>query len=753
MFHRRLRLVLICLLLGAAILLARSAQVQIVHRDRWADLATEEVERRSYFPAPRGRILDSLGRVLAEDMPTHDVVVDFRVIRDPVDERWLTVRARARARRLPEWASTPRSQRPALIEAERARLLRQLESMWRLLADASGRSRAEIDSIRRAVVDRVETRRQAVWTARFERALAEFEQQPRRSWLVRSIIGEAPPPTIEQFSEPIGDELASHAILLGVSPEVYNRLKLLEDDLPGLSLRPAIRRHYPMGDVASHVIGHLGAVSREDLASDPDAGDERLRYRANDVIGRSGIERLHERTLRGKRGAVVRTRSTDPADVTAAEPGQDIRLSIDAELQREIAAAFERVEVANPDRSIETLPMTGAAVVMDVATNRVLALVSVPGYDLNQFDELYAQLMLDDLNRPMMNRATQDEVSPGSTVKPLIGLAGVASGLLTSNDRIECTGYPVFAGRRYDQPRCWTMSLRGVSHHKTPWDAPHPDGFLDLQDAVERSCNIYFEVVGDRLGWAGMGAWMERFGLGRETGVGLDERRGSIPRGEEPARSEKWYAAIGQGATTATPIQLANLVGTIARGGFWMTPVLSDATMQHRVDLRLPQDAMAAVQRGMWSVVNSPGGTGDRMRREDVIVAAKTGSATVGPIRMARRDARGRLVPDEQGRPVYITVPFGSRTNPNRDAPWYRASNAEGTRGTHGWAIGYAPADQPRIAFAVLVHYGGSGNVSAGSVVRQLVDACIAQGYLSVRAGFVPTNPPRPLSVPDGPTD
>jgi penicillin-binding protein 2 len=753
MFHRRLRLVLICLLLGAAVLVLRAAQVQIVQRDRWADLATEEVERRSYFPAPRGRILDSLGRVLAEDRPTHDVVVDFRVVREPVDERWLAVRSRARARRLPEWPSTSRSQRPAVIEAERAKLLAQIESMWRVLADVSGRSRAEIDSIRRAVVDRVETRRQAVWTARFERALAEFEQQPRRSWLVRAIIGEAPPPTIEQFSEPIGDELASHAILLGVSMDVYNRLKLLEDELPGLSLRPAIRRTYPMGDVASHVIGHLGAVSREDLESDPHADDERLRYRSSDQIGRSGIERIHESALRGKRGAVVQTRSTDPADVTAAEPGHDVRLSIDAELQQDIAVAFERVEIANPDRSIETLPMTGAAVVIDVATNRVLAIVSVPGFDLNRFEEFYAQLMLDDLNRPMMNRATQDAVSPGSTVKPLVGIAGVAAGVVTSGERIECTGYPVFGGRRYDQPRCWTMSLRGVSHHKTPWAAPHPDGFLDLQDAVERSCNIYFEVVGDRLGWSGLGEWMSRFGLGRETGVGLDEAGGSIPRDAETTRSEKWYASIGQGATTATPIQLANLAATLARGGLWMTPVLSDATVQQRIDLRLPADAIAAVQRGMWSVVNSPAGTGDRMRRDDVILAAKTGSATVGPIRMARRDARGRLVPDDQGRPVYITVPFGSRANPNRDAPWYRASNAEGTRGTHGWAIGYAPADQPRIAFAVLVHYGGSGNVSAGSVVRQLIDACIEHSYLSPRPGFAPTNPSRPLSVPDGPTD
>ena len=314
--------------------------------------------------------------------------------------------------------------------------------------------------------------------------------------------------------------------------------------------------------------------------------------------------------------------------------------------------------------------------------------------------------------------------------------------------------------------RCWVASnffeiLGGaVAHHPIPWEAPHPTGHLTFADAIERSCNVYFETLAYRLKVAGIHEWYTRFGLGRITGVGIPEAEGNLP---DPASPMARYpamaclAGIGQDQVLATPIQMANVAATIARGGIWMRPRLVPAgteippprepvattnpstkpstqpsVIPDRVDLHLSKVGLTALRKGMINVVNARAGTGGTAKRDDMVVAGKTGSAQAALITYPQRDEVDRIVRDAKGRPdIKALLPVGTHANPRPDFPWYRATGSKETSRAHAWFIGYAPAENPKIAFAVMVEYGGSGGLAAGGVANRMLDACIKHGYLS----------------------
>lgn len=783
MFERRLRIFLALLFLGGLILAARAAQVQVGQGGEWADRAASAAERLTYLAPERGKIVDVRGVVLAADVPAFEACVNYRAIpTEGPDAKWLDDEAMRRARKLPAWKGSDKAARAALVAQEAAGVRRDLEALWDLLARVSNQDRASIDAIRNDVARDVEGKHDAYWQSRYRKAKADFDALPPPPWYERWISGTRVAPTPEKFQgDPIGEQLAFHPILGDVGQAVYNELKLAQDWLPQyrpsgtgawrsvLELRPAVRRSYPLGDVACHVIGTVGPVSREDRENDPNKADPTRRYALVDRIGREGLEKLAEQQLRGTRG----TRKTDRAGGQLAteesKPGQVIRTTIDSALQREIQQAFQSVDFIGPfnpldrehhkDRDKVQIPMNGAAVVIDIATGEVRALVSVPTYDLNQFDELYPLLSRDDLNRPLNNRALVDAREPGSTAKPIIGLGAVTARLTTASDRIECLGKPVIDGKPQSRPRCWTVSMYGEQHihHDVPWGAQHPTGFLDLADAIERSCNVYFVTEGDKLGVEGISEWMRRFGYGRTTGIGLPENPGLVPVMAKIRPSDRrnaaWFASIGQGLVWATPIQVANEMATIARDGLWMRPRLVPAgsgvplpttrpdgsVIEDRRDLHLDRAALAAVHAGMFRVVNSDAGTGTKVRDDalGVTIAAKTGSATAQQM--------SRFVRDDEGKTHVQWIPYGTRDFPNPEVPWYRASDFDENgkpRGTHSWVGGYAPANDPKVAFAVYVEYGSSGGVAAGSVVKRLIAACAKYGYVPSSAiHAVPTTP------------
>ena len=445
------------------------------------------------------------------------------------------------------------------------------------------------------------------------------------------------------------------------------------DHLPGLVLRPSTHRVYPFGSVFCHGMGHVGHVNHEDLENDPNPRDETRQYFPNDLIGRAGVEGLCDQALRGAKGKIVRVLGNDsPVATTPAVPGSDVRISVDIELQAEIEDIFSHTDIVDDKDEHETAMLHGAAVVIDVATGEVRALASYPTYNLNRFDEDYKQLYSDQINNSLFNRATMSQLQPGSTVKPMVGLSAITQGVVTVDEGIECTGFLVIDNKRRSVGRCWVESKFGQklhalgmtsAHHPVPSYAPHPTGFLTFGDALERSCNVYFETLANRLGMDGLSFWFDRFGLGRPTGIGIPEARGRLPRDFEGPLSDRqyktWFSGIGQDPVAATPIQMANVATTIARDGLWMRPrLLSDADANtlgvrpveprpkeaptpgmsrtyypDRVDLNLSRAGLAAAKDGMERVVSGKAGTGKGVLRgaspqlAAISLCCKTGTA------------------------------------------------------------------------------------------------------------------------------
>jgi penicillin-binding protein 2 len=787
MFERRLKLFLGLLVLVTAVLVVRAAQLQIVQREDWAAKAVSLNTHSRTTETWRGRILDFKDKPIAIDRPCVDACVNFRALQRPADPKWVRAVAveRLKSRLREVFKEMSKSKKEAAIADESKRVQADIDAMWAKLAELSKRPVEEIEQARDDVVKRVTMRRHYIWYRSYQVAMKKFEQrEPTPGWRRWLIDESAETPTQEQFTTiTVAEELADHPILKAISTDLQNELRKHIEQYPGLVLRPGVQRYYPYGDTACHLIGRVARVTQEDLKSDPHVGVDELRqYLPNDSIGRIGLERLAEPLLRGTRGRIETVEGRDgEVGRTEPVPGRDVKTTIDIELQHDITQLFRYAKVLNEPESdtqhgkyvFDTVEMHGGAVVIDVPTGEVRALVSYPTFDLNTFDEKYNDLVADELNQPLWNRATQQALNPGSTVKPIVGLAGIAEGKVGLHEGIECTGFLVLNGIKYPNGRCWTQSMYGnvaaSAHHQIPQSDPHlgtfgnADGFLIYPDAIQRSCNVYFETLGDRLKMEGLSKWYNKFGMGKLTGIGITESPGSVPTSYRGPADEKrfatWISAIGQGTTTATPLQMANVAATLARGGVWTRPRLipesyglaptsrpANAIQEDRVDLGLSKEAIAAAKEGMRRVVNTRAGSAfGIVRRDDLIIAGKTGTAeTASRVRVRVRDAAGRFVPGDDRKYKYRYINASTPEHPNPEAPWFRGwrgpKKEDGTYNLalkHSWFVGFAPADNPKIAFAVALEHGGSGGMGAGLIAKQMVASLIEHKYLE-RA----TNPP-----------
>jgi penicillin-binding protein 2 len=796
MFERRLKIFLVVLGMMVLLLGARAAQLQVVEQSQWQDEARKELQSQNYklVDAARGTILDHAGRhILAVDQPCTDASVDYRAIQDPPDPEWVRELAKARVQNQlgDAYPHTPSAQRTQLLKDAEAGVRADIATMWITLAKLGGMTAQQMEDLRQQIVRTVWMRQHLAWYHSYANAVKKDDQSDDHAtgwgkWF--SAFGKSSPQYDDYTSTFIKDSIESHVILHAVDTNTLNFLLKNSDRFPGLELPPGTHRFYPYHDVACHILGSLAPVDADDLKNDPNVDDELRKYDPADLKGNNGIEALCESALRGVRGKVVKTRSDD--DPAAADPdippipGHDVRLSIDIDLQQQIQSAFSDAQILdNHGKVVGNGVLHGACVVIDVKTGQVRAMVSYPTFDLNTLQENYARLADDDVNQPLLNQATMAEREPGSTMKPMVGLAGIAAGVVSVDEGIECTGYLIINGHRYtDQFRCWTASEYkkygddAIRHHQMPSSDPHPTGFLNYSDALQRSCDVYFENVGDRLGFARLGEWEMRFGLGLPTGIGIAEARGRVlSTYHGPAflrRSETWYAATGQGWVAATPLQMAGIAATIARNGTWMRPTLLEpgddgnlpavragafGDVPERVDLHLPPEALAAAHDGMWRVVHTRAGTGAALVENDAMLAGydicgKTGTASAARLRIFARNPDGSPKFDADGKPVYafpdpsvycVTDAGLTNIRPNSQIPWYRGTvddpdSPKPPDIDHAWFIGYAPANHPQIAFTVMVEYGGGGGPIAGSIARPALEACIERGYLTRPADAMP---------------
>jgi len=441
------------------------------------------------------------------------------------------------------------------------------------------------------------------------------------------------------------------------------------DTFPEMELVQNQRRLYPRNGLGAHVIGYVGEVSEQELNSTDFA-----KYAQGDIVGKAGIERQYNDMLvgvDGQRRVVVDSfgREREVLESTEATPGNSLQLTLDLDLQ------------AVAELSLEG--QRGAVVALDPRTGEVLAMVSRPAYDPNAFatrvsNEYWRQLTSDPAN-PMLNRAIQAQFAPGSTFKPVVALAGLETGAIDEHFSVRCGGGANFYGRFF---KCWVKGGHGG---------------VDLHAGIVHSCDVFFYTVGNKVGIDGIAQYAEMAGFGKKTGVDLpNEAEGLMPSSRWKLRTqrEKWYAgetisvAIGQGAVTVTPIQLASAIGCIASGGAWYKPHLvksAAAPEPRRGDLN--PDNVAKIVSCMYGVVNEPGGTAIMSRIQGLEFSGKTGSA-----QRISNDLRksGKLDKSE-----------------DKD---------------NGWFIGFAPRENPEIAVAVLLE-GGEHGALAAPIARDVVKA------------------------------
>lgn len=457
---------------------------------------------------------------------------------------------------------------------------------------------------------------------------------------------------------------------------------------PGVEIKARLFRHYPLGQIASHMVGYIGRINDADLDRLEESGDL-ANYRGSDHIGKAGLEQSYEKELHGTTGfeevevdaggRAVRTLSRTPPT-----SGNNLTLHADLKLQQVAEQAFG--------------DFRGALVAIEPKTGGVLAYLSKPGFDTNLFvdgiDSQNWDLLNNSPDKPMVNRAMHGQYPPGSTFKPFMALAGLELNKRTPSYGINDPGF---------------YSLPGTSHRYRDWKAGG-HGYVDLHKSLVISCDTYYYGLAVDLGIDNIFNFISHFGFGKKTGIDIEgERTGLLPSAEWKMKrfKQKWYVGdtvsvgIGQGYNLATPLQLAVATATIANSGTQMRPLLVRQIENSKTNVITPRPAetisvlpikpenMVLVRNALVDVTR-PGGTAAR---------ASAGA----PYAMAGKTGTAQVIGMKQGE-KYVESRVAER---HRD---------------HALFIAYAPAEDPKIAVAVLVENGGHGGSTAAPIARAVFD-------------------------------
>lgn len=471
------------------------------------------------------------------------------------------------------------------------------------------------------------------------------------------------------------------------------RIAVKRPFLPGVELRAKLQRHYPLGKLGIHALGYVARISDRDQHKI----DNSL-YRGTDHIGKLGVERSYETKLLGNVGiesnevnAYGRKLREVKGRRVAPVAGEHLYLNIDTKLQALAEKALEGKR--------------GAVVAIEPASGAVLTFASMPTYNPNKFvngiDTKSYKALLEDPDKPLINRALNGQYAPGSTIKPFIGLAGLVMNKTTKHTEIGCKGW---------------YSLPGSKHRFRDWKKSG-HGMVNINKAVAQSCDVYYYKLATKLGVELMTKTLAPFGFGRKTGVDLAlESKGLLPTQEwKDARNEPWYAGdtvitgIGQGPILATPLQLATATAMLANNGVRMQPMLrftSENPATHeitkfkpKVVAQLPDYVIShlpTIHDAMIEVVHGKYGTARRIGAQAKYkIAGKTGTSQVKGIKQNEF--------------------YNKKLTPER----FR---------DHALFIAYAPADNPKIAVAVIVENGGHGSSAAAPIALKLMDEYLLGG-------------------------
>jgi penicillin-binding protein 2 len=451
-------------------------------------------------------------------------------------------------------------------------------------------------------------------------------------------------------------------------------------DLPGLVLDAGLVREYPEGEVLAHVLGYVGPASEAEQAADPDPLLRMPEFR----IGKSGIEQACDNLLRGRLGLSrfevnALGRELRELDRREPEPGADVELTLDLELQRFVTARL-------------STELAASAVVIDVRSGGVLALASVPSFDPGVFTAGLSQALWRELRTsprtPLVNKCIQGQYPPGSTFKMITALAALEAGVITPKYEVHCSGVTYVGARAF---HCW--------------EDRHGHGRLDLVQALGRSCDVYFYDVARRTGIDAIAAMARRFGLGEKLGINLPgEQPGLIPTtlwkkqklGTGWHKGETLVCGIGQGFVSATPLQLAVMTARLASGRAVMPTFIRRSDRPPPEPLGLASDSLEVVLRGMREVVHGWRGTARQVALDlsGVEMGGKTGTSQVR-----------RMTATERA--------LGAEHRKRLEVPWLERD--------HALFVCFAPYREPAYAISVVVEHGQGGAKVAGPIARDIM--------------------------------
>ncbi len=472
--------------------------------------------------------------------------------------------------------------------------------------------------------------------------------------------------------------------------------------LPGVSVETFISREYTDKDTGAHLLGYISEISQEKLPRFRER--DKYDYKLGDFIGQAGIEQQYDLDIRGAdgyqfmevdaRGRARRHVTSDDLysgiDNKPAEPGKNIRLTIDRDVQ---LAAYHAMEGKD-----------GAAVALDIETGEVIALVSRPAFDPANFStgltsNYWGQLVMDE-KRPLRDRTIQEHYNPGSTFKPLTAIAALEEGIVDENTKIVCTGGFRMGGRVF---HCWKKEGHGV---------------VDVVKAVRESCDVYFYSIAMKMDIDILYKYATLFGMGQRSGIILPrETSGLIPNKEwkkkrtgiEWQKGETLSCVIGQSFVEITPLQLAMFYATMANEGkLWKPHVVKEVfSNQGQVlkrfepelihQFKISRKTMDIIKQGLYDVVNTQGGTASSLKGSGLQMAAKTGTAQV--------------------------------IGMSADKIFNKCENQEYKFRNNGLFAAYAPAGNPKIAVGVVIEHGCHGGSAAGPVAKQMIGAYMNKYY------------------------
>lgn len=655
-----------------AILIVKLFSLQIVHGAEYREQSNTRLTRESTLEASRGAILDKTGASLV----TSTMKFSLEMYKSKVDTDTLNTDILNMVQVLEKYNVSYVDSFPVKIDPFEFTISDETLQKWKKSNGLNENATAEEAFYKFKNKYGIKNTEDIIGIRKIIAIRYELSQKGYSSTKAVTIAEDIPREAVAEFSES-------------------------SDRFTGINVVVQPVRQYTSGSLASHILGYASQISSTEYESRKDT------YSQNDIIGKTGIEYVFEEYLKGKNGTKQIDMDVD-GSITAeyvseeAIAGSDVVLTIDANLQKvteeALAANIQKIASGGFGKAYDA--KAGACVVMNVNSGEILAMASYPDYNPEDFVGGISQEAWNNYTsnsaKPLVNKAIQNSYSPGSTFKMITAIAGLESGAINLNTKINDTGiYTKYADY---QPKCW---------YYTDYHRGH--GYLDVSGAIEKSCNYFFYETADRMGIDTLVRFAKYFGLGGKTGIELQgETAGVLASKETKAQlhpnETSWtagntlQAAIGQSDNEFSPIQMARYISMLANGGHKVTPTIvktirnadgSEASREEinkfvnsklgleedsSENIELNQNYLSAVLKGMQSVTSDTGGTAYvRFKDFNISVGGKTGSA----------EAPGNQV--------------------------------------HAWFVGFAPFENPEIAIVVMVENGGHGNYTA-EVVRDIME-------------------------------